>query len=315
MGRVALRSFPAEMLFLMKHQSCPAYNLTQVMYMRSKHYKPLFRTRRKEKMLFVDKDKYADENLSYKEKREKDLKDKHAEPERSFRARKPSSIETYGVFDPFVPPEGDGKHSVLGKKGLKEVAEKGQKKVMARVQAVRKIRKYGDHNFNTKNIAYELLELYIEAHNLLTDYKKNKNRLHELCTLRAMNLMTHNMDRVTCMWEYVESLAPPKTVHVACEEVNVKDIYFAQVTVRIHSKQKLALYDQFGRLMFGSPHLEKDVLDFVVFEKNIVDMYGKWRLHDKIRPDWLPQLYKNQSVRLPEEYSKDVEDEEQKETG
>jgi hypothetical protein len=42
----------------------------------------------------VDKDKYADENLSYKEKREKDLKDKHAEPERSFRARKPSSIET-----------------------------------------------------------------------------------------------------------------------------------------------------------------------------------------------------------------------------
>jgi uncharacterized protein YlbG (UPF0298 family) len=52
---------------------------------------------------------------------------------------------------------------------LKEVAEKGQKKVMARVQAVRKIRKYGDHNFNTKNIAYELLELYIEAHNLLTE--------------------------------------------------------------------------------------------------------------------------------------------------
>jgi hypothetical protein len=40
----------------------------------------------------------------------------------------------------------------------------------------------------------------------------------------------------------MESLAPPKTVHVACEEVNVKDIYFAQVTVRIHSKQVLIFF-------------------------------------------------------------------------
>ena len=60
--------------------------------------------------------------------------------------------------------------------------------------------------------------------------------------------------------------------------------------------------------MFGSPHLGKDVLDFVVFEKNIVDLYGRWRIHDKIRPDWLPQLYKNQSVRLPKNDELEQED-------
>ena len=49
--------------------------------------------------------------------------------------------------------------------------------------------------------------------------------------------MIHNMDRLTLSWEYVESLEPPKVVHVTCEDALAKDIYFAQVTVRIHSKQ------------------------------------------------------------------------------
>lgn len=52
--------------------------------------------------------------------------------------------------------------------------------------------------------------------------------------------------------------------------------------------------------MYGNPDLERDILDFVVFEKNIVDLYGKWKIHDKITPDWLPPVYKNISVRLSE---------------
>jgi len=32
----------------------------------------------------------------------------------------------------------------------------------------------------------------------------------------------------------------------------------------------------------------KDVLEYVVFEKHIVNQYGMWRIHGKIIPDWMP---------------------------
>ena len=32
----------------------------------------------------------------------------------------------------------------------------------------------------------------------------------------------------------------------------------------------------------------KDVLEYVVFEKHLSNVYGIWRLHSKIIPDWAP---------------------------
>lgn len=48
------------------------------------------------------------------------------------------------------------------------------------------------------------------------------------------------------------------------------------------------MYDRFGRLMYGSEVLAKDVLEYVVFEKHIANIYGLWRIHEKIIPDWMP---------------------------
>lgn len=50
----------------------------------------------------------------------------------------------------------------------------------------------------------------------------------------------------------------------------------------------LAVYDRFGRLMYGSEIIAKDILEYVVFEKHLANEYGKWRVHDKIIPDWMP---------------------------
>ena len=50
----------------------------------------------------------------------------------------------------------------------------------------------------------------------------------------------------------------------------------------------MAVYDRFGRLLLGSPTLEKTVLEFVVFERHLTNPYGSWRLHDKIVPEWAP---------------------------
>lgn len=40
--------------------------------------------------------------------------------------------------------------------------------------------------------------------------------------------------------------------------------------------------------MHGSEIIAKDVLEYVVFEKHISNEYGKWRIHEKIIPDWMP---------------------------
>lgn len=41
--------------------------------------------------------------------------------------------------------------------------------------------------------------------------------------------------------------------------------------------------------MHGSEALVKDVLEYVVFEKQIANIYGTWRLHGKIIPNWQPK--------------------------
>jgi len=38
--------------------------------------------------------------------------------------------------------------------------------------------------------------------------------------------------------------------------------------------------------MYGSRDLEQDVMEYLVFEKNVVDLYGRWRLQGKLTPDW-----------------------------
>lgn len=70
--------------------------------------------------------------------------------------------------------------------------------------------------------------------------------------------------------------------------------------------QILAVYDRFGRLMQGSETVPKDVLEYLVFEKHLANEYGKWRIHDKIIPTWMPpkQSPNKTFVRYP-----DVEEE------
>ena len=41
--------------------------------------------------------------------------------------------------------------------------------------------------------------------------------------------------------------------------------------------------------MYGSESLIKDCLEYVVFEKHIVEEYSRWRIHGKIIAPWLPK--------------------------
>lgn len=111
----------------------------------------------------------------------------------------------------------------------------------------------------------------------------------------------------------MESLEPPRVVHVRCDSLVNRGNLYGQVTVRMHTRQVrplpplalpssnllpaqrtflflqiLAIYDRFGRLMYGGEETPKDILEYVVFERYLVNPYGTWRMHGKIVPEWAP---------------------------
>ncbi|KAL4229086.1 39S ribosomal protein L45 [Mactra antiquata] len=311
MGRIVGRNCPSAVInlqdlgFLVQHHAAPLYNVTPVMYMRSKHYAEKFKTDRRYKIIFHDKHELYKETVldpdsqEYKEEKEKKFKSNKERPENYYQVRK-TFIDSVGVQDPFVPKEGDGKVSLLKKQGMKDEAERLTKKAAARIQAVRKIKKYED-NFSVKAVIPELLQVYIDSHNLITDFQKNELLLRDLITPTCYEKMVQHLDRMTLRWKFIENIEPPKGVHVVCGKGPVEGLFYGQITVRIHSKQIIALYDQFGRLVYGHPKTPVDVLDFIVFEKNLVDLYGKWRMIDKNTPDWLPVRHKHKTIYLKDD--------------
>lgn len=191
---------------------------------------------------------------------------------------------TAGIFDPYIPPEGDARLSSLSREGLKQRTEQIRQSAASQL-AIRKIKEH-DTAFTTKEFPGRAQEIFIEAHNFLTQF--NKEKLHSLVTERCYPEMTRGNRYKTLRWKFVESLEPPKVVHARCPDMVSKGNLYGQVTLRLHSRQTLAIYDRFGRLMLGSEEEPKDVLEYLVLERHLINPYGRWRLHGKIVPAWAP---------------------------
>ena len=58
----------------------------------------------------------------------------------------------------------------------------------------------------------------------------------------------------------------------------------------------------------GGENLIRNSLEFVVFEKFISDEYGRWRIHDKIIPEWAhSQVQVHRTYRRPKVTQDDLE--------
>lgn len=239
---------------------------------------------RREKVVKVELPKYDEklEDFTPDEQRSR-LKEKGIMPPRPYMERPFYIGSTGGTFEPYVPPEGDGKVSTV--KGVTKAKLEFLEKKGKSMMAIRKIRSY-EEDFEPPEFAEKAQEIYLKAHETMV--RKNKYELRQLITERAYPEMMHNIRDKTIRWKFIKSLELPYVIHARCTEVISKENIFAQVTVRFHTQQTLAIYDRFGRLMHGSEIIAKDVLEYVVFEKQLANEYGTWRLHDKIIPSWAP---------------------------
>lgn len=189
------------------------------------------------------------------------------------------------IFDSYVPPEGDGKSSMLSKEKVQSFIASAKKYGEKKLKHERAIKKY-DESFDTTSFAEQAQQIYIDAHNALMN--RDSEKLLECVTELAYSKMWVNMRYKTMRWKWIEPLEQTVVKHLITREMVNKSDMFAQVTVRLHSKQILAVYDRFGRLAFGSEKVEKDVLEYVVFERHLTSQFSSWRMHDKIVPDWCP---------------------------
>ncbi|KAK5647726.1 hypothetical protein RI129_002618 [Pyrocoelia pectoralis] len=191
---------------------------------------------------------------------------------------------TGGIFEPYVPPEGDGKVSPISAQGAKQKIQFLEKKTKTML-AIRKIRSF-EEDFDTPQFCKTAESIYIKAHECMMS--RDEDEIIKYVTEVAYPEIMDNIEKKTIRWKFLKNIELPRVAHARCTDVITKENIFAQITVRFHSQQVLAVYDRFGRLIQGSEIIAKDVLEYVVFEKHLANEYGTWRIHGKIIPDWLP---------------------------
>ncbi|VVC88206.1 unnamed protein product [Leptidea sinapis] len=251
----------------------------------SKHWNPKFKKLRKEKYFKIDlPDFNEDPSKIPEEKVRQKMKERGVLPPRPWMERPFYISATGGVFEAYVPPEGDGKASLVSTARAKQAVQLLEKKSKS-MMAIRKIKSF-EEDFDTKEFGNIAKDIYIKAHECLTT--RDNRALRTFVTEKAYQEFLHNTHGKTIRWKFLESLEPPRIVHARFTDVISKENIFGQVTVRFHSRQQLAVYSRFGRLVHGSEILAKDVLEYVVFEKHLSNLYGTWRVHDKIVPEWAP---------------------------
>ncbi|KAB0795662.1 hypothetical protein PPYR_09723 [Photinus pyralis] len=261
-------------------------NLDIVRHRRTKHFNPKFRQLRKLKVIKVKLPKFNEntDDLTEEEIRSK-MKERGMLPPRPWIENQYFISSTGGIFEPYVPPEGDGKVSPVSAQGAKQKLQFLEKKTKT-MMAIRKIRSF-EEEFDTPTFCKLAENIYIKAHECMMS--RDEEEVIKYVTETAYPEILNNIANKTIRWKFLKNIELPRVAHARCTDVITKENIFAQITVRFHSQQVLAVYDRFGRLLHGSEIIAKDVLEYVVFEKHLANEYGVWRIHGKIIPDWLPR--------------------------
>lgn len=254
-------------------------------YYSNRHRDPKYRTERSRKVWRIDLPDFdhmrrEEKNVNPDIIRAK-LKEKGIAPPNPWEERSMYAPSTELIFKPYEPPEGEGKSSSLIDK-VKRPLTFGKDAVQKRFN-LNTIRGFEGEEFNLDDFTKESVQIYIKAHECLA--ARDDKTIFEYVTEHCFPMMTTGLKLHTIVWKYLGEVEPARAVQVHTEDQLIKNNKFAQITVRMHTKQIMAIYDRHGRLIHGSPTDVKEVLEYIVFEKYLSNEYGQWRVHDRIRPD------------------------------
>ncbi|XP_071478311.1 large ribosomal subunit protein mL45-like [Diadema antillarum] len=300
------------LLLTTKQVSATAQAITSHQPVRTRTTQKIHKASKKGRLTLKDQERLR-KTEEYKNDRRKyildTLRKAGIRPGQQYQERPITITCTGDFFEPYVPPEGDGKASSLSTEGAKQRLERVKNVGITQFNQ-RKIRQF-EPEFTMTDFAYQAQQIYVDAHNALQDF--DRHLLHSLVTEKCYPEMIAGFRYKTIHWKLLESVEKPRVVHIRCTDMINKGNIYGQVTVRLHTKQTLAIYDRFGRLMVGSEDIPKDVLEYVVFEKHLPHRYGRWRMHGKIIPEWADHrepVIRTMVIPEEEEEEGEVEEEE-----
>ncbi|XP_065839439.1 large ribosomal subunit protein mL45-like isoform X2 [Oscarella lobularis] len=202
---------------------------------------------------------------------------------RQANMERPITLKSVGqIVNEYTPPEKEYRKSLITKAGWIQRWESLKMKLIT-TYSIGIIKRYVKP-FKVIPFAKEAEKLYCEANSALA--QNDKKALLELTTENAYQTLRKEYPNQRISWKFVETLSRPRVVHARVAPLLTKENYFAQVTVRLHTKQILAVYDQLHRLVQGDEHNARNVVDYVVMERHIVEKGTPWRICGKVIPHW-----------------------------
>lgn len=189
---------------------------------------------RRQKVMKVELPNFREdpEDLTEEEVRSR-LKERGVLPPRPWTEKPFFLSATGGIFEAYVPPEGDGKISPIQVQGAKQKLEYLEKKSKT-MMAIRKIKQF-EEEFDTAAFCKEAEDIYIKMHKCMAE--KDLETIIDYVTERAYPEVIHNIENKTIHWKFIKNIELPRVVHARCTDVVSKENVFGQTTVRFHTQQ------------------------------------------------------------------------------
>ncbi|KAI7883478.1 hypothetical protein K492DRAFT_205438 [Lichtheimia hyalospora FSU 10163] len=202
-------------------------------------------------------------------------------------------IRDHGVFANYVPPEQSPSITDFGRWRLTKWRNlKNGVQNMLSVGLIKYKSQYEKWN------SRKFLEVAEETYKDMNDAFARGDRevLEETCLDSMYSTLKNQIkNRGSARWEwrYHGEVEAPKIVCVRCvgtTGLSKHGFAVAQATLRMYTKQSMAVYDKKNRLVGGDPNKVHNILEYVVFQKTISDPEDMWRVYGKIAaPEKLQQ--------------------------
>ncbi|CAG0892339.1 unnamed protein product, partial [Cyprideis torosa] len=134
---------------------------------RSINYLPEYRWHRSRNVYPIPLPDFSEKAPESMEELRIDLKKKGIQPVAAWQEKPTTIASTTAILEPYVPPEGDGKVTMVSAKGARDAATLLGKKSLS-YMAVRKIRSY-EEGFDTGAFADLAQQIYLTIHETLTE--------------------------------------------------------------------------------------------------------------------------------------------------
>ncbi|CAG8595146.1 11826_t:CDS:2 [Funneliformis mosseae] len=197
-----------------------------------------------------------------------------------------------GILDPYTKPS--QMPSIFSKEYYRILSKNARNSWKNFISAIhfcyheRKSSEYKDNPaeyWSPKQFKSKALDIYIEMNEQFA--LKNLKELKSLVDDQMFNKMKFEIKNREgkFIWKYHGLIEKPKYTNIRCALGPIGPIgnYLAQVTLKLHTKQSIGLYNKSGKLIAGDPKKIKNVLQYVVFQRKMWERQKGWTIYGYVQ--------------------------------